>query len=749
MPLPKRPCTLISLLLVSLSLLSGALSGARSWCSDLPEPHRNLFYNFYNNESTISMYGPVTGCASALQGKLGSHGGGSRASILPQDIAYVNAAAPLTAHHQDRIRETLASGGTVIIDNTGHHNKARARKISAALGGIGFDSPIVMIRKNSDGVTEYKQLIPYSAEGYTIDQAPGRSLDHDAISEETISMLRNWQKKDPKRRARERDSHYRPEVSIPVELRYTNFPCMVGEKFNGNGVTGSWYWDDTLIDACNKNASVSLFYTVDLVRSVSSSAGSGADDAKYIRITVDPSSNGGAGWHLTDKPSHKHTWFQSWTNRETWFGPVADSYYVTIQPNDPDVHLYNTIPGNHPRESQIMSTVGFQVGVSGGPSLFNPALMGTGAAGQNLLGFSGINLGLSFTYSSERAISYSNHEYELFNLSRAGSTDKAAWVWSREFDKYASYWRTNRTCELWCQDWFYDDLAFSAAAYSNFTPGFSATFRVPASKADTSTLEFESAIKVVALGGRVQYAFLFQHYTPWGLKGTRYSFKQNLDVNWGASFFNAEIPVSIEAYKEGSEHGLCLEVTDSRTGPGSEVGVGACRFTQNQIWGQDSEFRYKSFLAPDRCLTRENHEKLTIRPCTHAANQKWEWKNEHLVSNQGGAMTIRNDNRVIACPHAPTPTEWRNFIRKPDITDAITVSALTMTTDRAGAIQLQEAEPDHFFEQNSVTQPAGTESPVSFQAVNDVDQDVDDDVNSCDDIDETPDEGIDNQQETT
>ena len=246
----------------------------------------------------------------------------------------------------------------------------------------------------------------------------------------------------------------------------------------------------------------------------------------------------------------------------------------------------------------------------------------------------------------------------------------------------------------------------------------------------------------------MQYAFLFQHYTPWGLKGTRYSFKQNIDVNWGASFFNAEIPVSIEAYKAVSEHGLCLEVTDSETGPGSEVGVGACRFTQNQIWGQDSEFRYKSFLAPDRCLTRENHEKLTIRPCTHAANQKWEWKNEHLINNQGGAMTIRDDNRVIVCPHTQTPTEWRNFIRKPDITDAITVSALTITTDRAGAIQLQEAEPDHFFEQNSITQQAGTESPVSFQAINDMDQDVDDAVNGPDDIDGTPDEDIDNQQET-
>ncbi|WP_211829293.1 leukocidin family pore-forming toxin [Kistimonas asteriae] len=740
MLLPKRLCTLGSLSFASLPLLLGT----SSWGSELSEHHVSPLYK---NESTIKTYGPMTRYASALQKKLINIESDPHKSILPQNIAYINAAASLTSHHQSHIQKTLASGGTVIIDSTENQNKAIAKKISATLGGIGFDSPIIMIRKNSDGISEYKQLIPHFPEDHDADKTPSHHLDHEMLSEETVSMLQDWQKKSSKYRAKERDNHYRPEVSIPVELRYTNFPCMVGDTFHGNGTTGYWYWNDKMIDACNKNASVSLFYTVDLIRSVSSTAG-GADDAKYVRITVDPSSNGGAGWHLTDQPDHKHTWFQSWTNRETWFGPVADSYYVTIQSHDPDVHLYNTIPSNHPKESQIMHTIGLQVGVSGGPSLLNPALMAAGAAGQNPLGFSGINMGLSFTYTSERAISYNNHEYELINLSRAGNTDKAAWIWSREFDKYAQHWRTNRTCELWCQDWFYDDVAFSAASYSSFTPGFSATFQVPANKGDTSTLEFESAIKAVALGGRVQYAFLFQHYTPWGFKGTKYSFKQNIDINWGATFFNAEIPVSIEAYKESSEHGICLEVIDSKTEAGSKVGVGDCHFNQNQIWGMDSEFRYKSFLAQDRCLTREGHETLTIRPCTHAANQKWEWENEHLINNLGGAMTIKEGNRVIACPHTQTPTEWRNFIRKPDITDTMTVSALTMTTDEPNAKRPQRT-PDYSPEPNSSATPQEEDTvyPPSSTAIdNGIEQDIDDDTD-YDSVNE-PLESTENQEET-
>ncbi|OQX35689.1 MAG: hypothetical protein B0D91_10375 [Oceanospirillales bacterium LUC14_002_19_P2] len=633
--------------------------------SDTPVINQTFESN-YQGIAHIHTYGERSQYTTELQKQFDKKHDRHSTHRHPLNLHTVNARSPLTESQLNTLKRALSNGDTVIIDNSELINQSHSPSLSANLGGVGFDSTVVMLRKDVNGIPEYKELITYS-------ESPDRLTHHEIeqLATETHTMVTAW-KQTRTSRDKGRDQHYRPEVSIPVELRYTGFPCMVGADFHGNGTTGSWYWEDEMIDPCNRGASVSIFYTVDLIRSVATVSG-GADDAKYIRITVDPSSNGGAGWHLIDQPSHKHGWFQSWANRETWFGPVADSYYVTIQSRDPDVHLFNTIPSNHPKESQIMHTVGLQVGVSGGPTLFQAKLTGT-----NPLGFSGITPGLSFTYTSERAISYNNHEYELINLSRAGTTDKAAWIWSREFDKYAKLWRTQRTCELWCQDWFYDDVAFSAAAYSSFTPGFSATFQAPADKTDISVIEFESAIKPVALGGRVQYAFLFQHYTPWGMKGTKYSFRQNLTVNWGATFFNAEIPTSLEAYKESSTNGLCLEVIDSKTAAGSKVGIAECTFEQNQIWGMDSELRYKSFLAPNRCLTREGHETLTIRPCSHAANQKWDWNDDRLYNNLGGAMTITDDGRVIACPHTQTPTAWRNFIRKPQVAGTLTVSALSM-----------------------------------------------------------------------
>lgn len=589
-------------------------------------------------------------------------------------VHYIRSQSGLSEPQRQALQQALAQGAILVIDNSDQHSSAAAQEVSSKLGGVGFDGAVVMIRKGVDGVPEYKELSLHT-------ERQGRlsSQEIEQLATETHSMISGWALPKTRRDNKRQDQpYYRPEVSIPVELRYVGFPCMVGEVFHGNGSTGKWYWEDQMIDACDKGASVSLFYTIDLIRSVATTNG-GADDAKYVRITVDPSSNGGAGWHLIDQPSHKHSWFQSWTNRETWFGPVADSYYVTIQSKDPDLHLFNTVPSNHPKESQIMHTVGLQVGVSGGPSLFSPGMVGK----TNPLGFSGLTAGLSLTYTSERAISYNNHEYELTNLSRAGQTDKAAWVWSREFDKYARHWRTQPTCELWCQDWFYDDVAFSAVAYSSFTPGFSATFQVPAEKTDTSIIEFESAIKAVALGGRVQYAFLFQHYTPWGMKGTKYNFRQNLSINWGAAFFNAEVPTSLEAYKESSVNGLCLEVKDSNTRAGSKVGMGNCTFEQNQIWGMDSDLRYKSFIAPDRCLTKESDESLSIRPCTHSANQKWSWQDDRLINNLGGAMTIAKNGNIVTDAQTPAPTPWRNFIRKPPIAGTLIVSPLVMTSELA------------------------------------------------------------------
>jgi len=631
-------------------------------------------YNSFSSVSTkVETFGVPTKYGQRLfEGTPNENGFTILNGGVSQPYVYINAKKPLNKNELDKIESMLKKGSIAIIDNIGGNTKDM-RQLSYKLGGIGVDSPIVFMRKSSNGIPEYKELIIADNNGKPAKITSDITVKQlNKLVTESTGMIERMAKTEPTKTNRSKSKdHYRPEVSIPVEMRYTSFPCMVGSVFNGNGVTGSWYWDDELIDGCDGNASVSIYYTVDLIRSVPSTTGS-SDDAKYVRITVDPSSNGGAGWHLADHPTHKHTWFQSWTNREEWFGPIADSYFVDITSKDSDVHLFNTVPSNQPKESQIMQTTGLQIGVSGGPSLFGPNTAGN-------FGFGGITPGISFTYSSERAITYNNHEYELTNRSRAGETDKASWIWSREFEKYATNWRVQRTCELWCQDWFYDDVAFSASSYANFTPGFSATFQAPGDKQGTSVITFENAIKTVALGGRVQYAFLFQHYTPWGMMGSIYNFKQDLTINWSSSFFNAEIPVSIEAFKEKSENGICLEASNyaNEDEDGIDVSAEDCTFEQNQIWGYDSEYRYKSFLYDGQCLNLESDNTLKLRNCNYSANQKWDWKKNHLINNAGALSLSLKGGQLVATSNVRNGTEWMNFIRKSDIKGIMDISALS------------------------------------------------------------------------
>ena len=137
---------------------------------------------------------------------------------------------------------------------------------------------------------------------------------------------------------------WRPVTTIYMELRKDHIACLVGVAFEGG------FWRGALMDVCDNRASLSMIYAVDVLRSV---ARGEVEDAKYVRITVSPSSAGGAGWHLIERPWHRHTWFESWTNRVTWFGPIADQYQVTLKGYDRTLELFNSIPASHVRYSQV------------------------------------------------------------------------------------------------------------------------------------------------------------------------------------------------------------------------------------------------------------------------------------------------------------------------------------------------------------------------------------------------------------
>ncbi len=633
--------------------------------NSLSEHSKNDFFN-------VSEYGEVTPFGKSVLNNLPKtpHQNVTRQSFL-NTVIYINSQTKLTTYDLKIIRAALSKGAIIILDNT--TNNAETDSLSASIGGLGFNSSVLMIRNNNQQTPEYKLLdVDLTDETY-----PELSRYHQAINklaDNAVSILYDWKNSSSKQNIRHRksevDDRYRPETTINVEYRHTGFSCMVGKSYEGNGITGHSQWTDEMVDACNGNASVSLFYTIDLIRSEANEDGS-TEDAKYIRITLNPSGDGGAGWHFADTPKHKSLWHESLANRIEWFGPIVEDYSITISARDPDIRLYQAVPENTPQHSNIVTlpSIGIGVKVPNGLHLPIPAITGLGA-------------GLSSGFTTDRAVIYKNHEYTIINRSNDTNHAIASWLWTREFDKYSESWRTNSTCLLWCDDPFFNDNAFSPAAYAHFEPGFSATFKASGEKNGQSTFLLKGTANVVALAGRVQYKFVLQHYAPWSRKGSIQSFSQRLRVNWDSTFFNPNIPISIEALRENSGSGLCLNIIESDIDDGiGSVNLYDCHYSPNQIWGVDADNHYKSYLSKGICLTRETDDAITVRQCTNSANQKWTWQNNYLVNNYSGYLTANIEGDITVTKDPLQATEWRGYIRRADNSNILDIQNLPADYD--------------------------------------------------------------------
>ncbi|WP_211826356.1 RICIN domain-containing protein [Kistimonas asteriae] len=662
----------------------------------------------------LSAYGPMTDFGNTLE-SLKSSAAHARASL---PLLYLNAAMPVSEDQLSDIEDRMWAGDILLIDGT-ESEPQTVQAISASLGGIGLYGHVIMIYKPAFAPAQFKQIVSAGRE-------PPNSDTAGKLVNETLALHDRWSRQQQYKTSQQRfsPSEWRPETTVQIELREINLPCLVGNQLEGTHSEPT-YWTGGLIDACDHRASFSLNYQIDFIRSTSSLQG--AEDAKYVRFTVNPESSGGAGWHLVDRPTHRHTWFQSWTNRTTWFGPIADYYRIDIHALDEDVRLTHSIPGSSPKHSKVKAKDTIKVGLpvrmgftpmleAPNPDLpddanqeveFRPPdqplpLMPIIEEGEhiqpdaepqipvydlsmlhgdrnlwpqdkkqrpvnNKRTFATIPAG---SYYSSRSVIYLNYEYVIHNLSRSSRTDSAIWVWNREFSKYSGDWRQHEKCYLSCTDWFFSDAAFSANAYSHFTPGFSATFKVPANKSGSSSFKLASAIHPVALAGHIRYQFLFQDYSLWDQKGETYSIDQWFRVNWDASAFSILPTITLEITNKDSSRGLCLSVIEKNIAEGAAVDIYKCRSTLNQFWQHDSKQRLHSLVAKNRCLTAETNNTLSVRPCSDIKQQKWFWQDKRLMNSDTAYLTLKENHLTLTTTLRNAPIEWTPFI-VPSLLDEI------------------------------------------------------------------------------
>lgn len=446
----------------------------------------------------IRSYGQLSEFGAYLNDDLSAEITTNGSSTAPMNaIIYINTQVDLGRSDLDNMRHEQAQSAIAILDGTSdsHHG---SNTWSKPIGGLGFNSLVIMIKFNSEQRPEYKSLLFLSEQNLATDITLFSSNELQKMAAETYAMLSAWPKEKANRSDRESrqiSGIYKPETSIiSVELRHVGYyPCMVGKDYVGNSIAGVSRWTDEMIDACDGKASVSLFYIIDLLRSASSDDGS-TEDAKFLRITSNPAKEGGAGWHFSDAPSHKTLWYENRANRIEWFGPIVEDYAISFVSRDPELRLHQAISRSTARYSNIVKMSSIKIKV---PQAMLGAFQPAG-------------------FMTKRNITYKNYEDAITNRSSDITTATANGLWSREFDKYSGDWRTHTDSpQLWCDGHFFDDNAFSPVADAHFSPGFSVAFKASSEKNDHSNILFSGAANVVALAGGVQYKFLLQHYSSW------------------------------------------------------------------------------------------------------------------------------------------------------------------------------------------------------------------------------------------
>ncbi|MEZ8311823.1 leukocidin family pore-forming toxin [Vibrio splendidus] len=448
---------------------------------------------------------------------------------------------------------------------------------------------------------------------------------------------------------------YVPIVEQPYYLVRTGLTCTMhtDEEFTSQR------------DYCNGGATIDVRVVVSLMRSIQTSTSEGfTPDAKIARFSVSSGSSG-TGFHLVDNIQQDHTWFGSWADRRTFIGPFASSYELWVKPTSGYTpKKISDFPNNENKNYQHRDTTGFSIGVDGKVGAE------VGDKGPTIKG----ELSASFSYKAEKTLVFDTKDYRIRNYSSLSDFNIA---FEREFSACEELRREELggcyfTSAHWGSGWVFDKSKFNPISYANFKPNYDVVYEAPVSQ--TGTTDFEIGAKFVSRVrfGTVLPSPLFSVYGPDGSSYNTRMTKQTVRIDWSHPLFEAESHVSLQSL---SNNNLCLDVYGYEKAVGSKVSGYTCTGNWNQNWGLDDKMRYRSRVAPDRCLTVGEDKQLTIESCGYSLNQKWFWEGEgdeqKLISryvddtNQRYVLNIVEGNTVGVTPEEQaTKAYWKPILQK-------------------------------------------------------------------------------------
>lgn len=417
---------------------------------------------------------------------------------------------------------------------------------------------------------------------------------------------------------------------------------------------------ETKRDWCDAGASVDIRVNVTQMRSVQSSTSQGfTADAKIVRFTVG-ANKPGTGFHLVDDLQQGHSWFQSWANRRTYIGPFASSYDLWVKPVSGYIpKKVSDFPQNENKNYQHRDTHGYSIGINGSVG----AEIGKDGpkASAEVSG--------SFSYKNEKTLVFDTKDYRVNNRSSLSDFQVS---FERELDECDELRRQELGCYFtsayWGSGWVFDKSKFNPISYANFKPNFDVVYEAPVSQADTTDFEIGAKFVAKARYGEVLPSAFFSAYGPKAWASNGWSIPRRVRIDWSHPLFEAEAHVTLQSL---SNNDLCLDVYGSKTEEGSPVNGWSCHGNWDQIWGLDNNERYRSRIAPDRCLTVSSNRTLTVQSCSSNLAQKWFWEGDKLISRyvdgttQRYVLNILDGRNVGVSPEAEaTQARWKPTLQQ-------------------------------------------------------------------------------------
>ncbi|MGD8110456.1 leukocidin family pore-forming toxin [Vibrio sp. TRT 17S01] len=410
---------------------------------------------------------------------------------------------------------------------------------------------------------------------------------------------------------------YVPIVTKGIYITRSGLTCNIQKAYEE---------DSEKLDFCDGKGSVDIRFNLAQMRSVpSSSGGKVTGNKKYVHFTID-NDQPGAGFHISDNLKQGHSWFQSWANRYDYLGGFARSYQIKISPiaGYKPVMLRN-LPHNENREYQHRDTDGFDIGVSGTAGVESGDKGPKGKA----------EVSASYTYTRSRTLVYDTKDYKIVNRTSGPDFDV-----SFEFDRnpcnsgtgasgvYGCGWND----ALWGNSFVYDKQKINPIAYANFTPNGEALYEAPVEQTGTTVFKLEAAFEPQVLYGKVIPPGLLQAGMANGQRWIPYRFVENVEIDWSHPSFEAQAHVVLQSLDANN---TCA----TASGP-TVTAQGCLERNWSQIWGLDTDERYRSRVGPNQCMAVRDDLIVAVESCNQSLNQKWFWEGDKLVSRyQDGSKT--------------------------------------------------------------------------------------------------------------